>query len=128
MIKPSSIDCRFMMQFEDKPLHNIQNSTVRLLSKRFSIALAEELEQLGLYPKNIAVQARAISEKVSVAERFCGRIQFDVTAEVPDATQAQFIDATLAAKAKCQIVQGRAAKISLNAQLQNVGSPKESAR
>lgn len=66
----------------------------------FSMALSQELGLLGLHPGRIETTAIATLEEVKTGWRLT-RIHLDVRATVPNATQNNFIDASLAAKTKC---------------------------
>jgi len=82
----------------------------------FSMALSNELGLSGLHPERIDTTATATLEEL-VAGWTVTRIQLDVRAKVPHATQDHFIDAALAAKTKCPIARLLKANISMTAHL-----------
>lgn len=68
----------------------------------FSMALSNELGLAGLYPERIDTTAVATLEELEVGWTLT-RIQLDVRAKVPNATQNNFIDAALTAKTQCPV-------------------------
>jgi len=82
----------------------------------FSMALSNELELSGLHPERIDTTATATLEELAAGWTLT-RIQLDVQARVPHATQVHFIDAALAAKTKCPMARLLNTNISMNARL-----------
>ena len=68
----------------------------------FSMALSNELGLSGLHAEQIDTTAVATLEKLKAGWTLT-RIQLDVRATVPNATQHEFIDAALLAKTQCPI-------------------------
>lgn len=68
----------------------------------FSMALSNELELSGLHAEQIDTTATATLEELKAGWTLT-RIQLDVRAKVPKATQHEFIDAALAAKTQCPV-------------------------
>jgi osmotically inducible protein OsmC len=82
----------------------------------FSMALSNELELAGLHSERIETTATATLEELAAGWTLT-RVQLDVRAKVPHATQSDFIDAALAAKTKCPMARLLNANISMNAHL-----------
>lgn len=82
----------------------------------FSMALSNELELAGLHSERIETIATATLEELAAGWTLT-RVQLDVRAKVPHATQSHFIDAALAAKTKCPMARLLNANISMNARL-----------
>jgi osmotically inducible protein OsmC len=82
----------------------------------FSMALSHELELAGLHSERIETTATATLEELAAGWTLT-RVQLDVHAKVPHATQSHFIDAALAAKTKCPMARLLNANISMNAHL-----------
>ena len=82
----------------------------------FSMALSNELGLSGFHPTRIETIATATLEDL-VAGWTVTHIQLDVRANVPDASQARFMDAALAAKTKCPIARLLNTTISMAASL-----------
>ena len=80
----------------------------------FSMALSNELGLAGFRAERIATTATATLEELAAGWTLT-RIQLDVRARVPRASQGHFIDAALAAKAKCPMARLINANISMNA-------------
>jgi osmotically inducible protein OsmC len=68
----------------------------------FSMALSNELALVGLRPDKIETTAVATLEELKAGWTLT-RIQLDVHAKVPNATQNEFIDAALTAKTQCPV-------------------------
>jgi osmotically inducible protein OsmC len=83
----------------------------------FSMALSNELELAGLHSERIETTATATLEELAAGWTLT-RVQLDVRAKVPHATQSLFIDAALAAKTKCPVARLLKANISMNARLE----------
>jgi osmotically inducible protein OsmC len=82
----------------------------------FSMALSNELGLAGLHAERIDTKATATLEELAAGWTLT-RIQLDVRAKVPHATQDSFIDATLAAKANCPMARLLKTNISMTAHL-----------
>jgi osmotically inducible protein OsmC len=82
----------------------------------FSMALSNELGLSGLHPESIETTATATLEDLAAGWTVT-HIQLDVHANVPDASQASFMDAALAAKTKCPIARLLNTTISMAASL-----------
>jgi len=82
----------------------------------FSMALSNELVLSVFHPTRIETIATATLEDL-VAGWTVTHIQLDVRANVPDASQARFMDAALAAKTKCPIARLLNTTISMAASL-----------
>jgi lipoyl-dependent peroxiredoxin len=86
------------------------------LSGCFSMALSNELGLSGLHPQSIETTATATLEDLTAGWTVT-HVQLDVHANVPDASQARFMDAALAAKTKCPIARLLNTTISMAASL-----------
>ena len=82
----------------------------------FSMALSNELGLTGFHPESIETTATATLEDLTEGWTVT-HIQLDVHANVPDASQARFMDAALAAKTKCPIARLLKTTISMAASL-----------
>lgn len=83
----------------------------------FSMALANELGLSGFHPERIETTATATMEN-STAGWTLTRIQLEVHADVPKASQAHFMEAAMAAKTNCPIARLLKANISMIASLE----------
>jgi osmotically inducible protein OsmC len=86
------------------------------LSGCFSMALSNELGLCGLHPKSIETTAIATLEDLAAGWTLT-HMQLEVHANVPDASQARFMEAALAAKANCPISRLLKTTISMTARL-----------
>lgn len=86
------------------------------LSGCFSMALSRELGLDGLYPDSIETRATATLEDLAAGWTIT-HMQLDVRASVPDATQARFMDAAMAARTNCPIARVLNTTISMSATL-----------
>jgi lipoyl-dependent peroxiredoxin len=82
----------------------------------FSMALSNELGLAGFHPENIETTATATLEDLAAGWTVT-HIQLDVHANVPDASQAHFMDAALAAKTNCPMARLLKTNISMTASL-----------
>ena len=82
----------------------------------FSMALSNELGLCGFHPQRIETIATATLEDLAAGWTVT-QVQLDVHANVPDASQAHFMDAALAAKANCPMARLLKANISMTASL-----------
>jgi len=86
------------------------------LSGCFTMALSNELGLAGFHPETIETTATATLEDLAAGWTVT-HIQLDVHANVPDASQARFIDAALAAKTTCPMARLLKTNISMTATL-----------
>jgi len=86
------------------------------LSGCFSMALSRELGLGGFHPERIETTATATLEDLAAGWTIT-RMQLDVHASVPDATQARFMDAAMAARTNCPIARALNTNISMSATL-----------
>ena len=86
------------------------------LSGCFTMALSSELGRCGFHPERIETTATATLEDLAAGWTVT-RMQLDVRANVPDASQARFIDAAIAAKTNCPIARLLKTNISMTATL-----------
>jgi lipoyl-dependent peroxiredoxin len=82
----------------------------------FSMALSNELGLAGFHPENIETTATATLED-SAAGWTVTHMQLDVHANVPDVSQAHFMNAALAAKTNCPMARLLKTNISMTASL-----------
>ena len=82
----------------------------------FSMALSNELGRSGFHPESIETTATATLEDLAAGWTVT-HMQLDVRANVPDASQARFMDAALAAKTNCPIARLLKTNISMTASL-----------
>ena len=82
----------------------------------FAMALANELDLSGFHPERIETSATATMENLAAGWTLT-RIQLEVHANVPNASQALFMDAAVAAKTNCPIARLLKANISMIASL-----------
>jgi len=83
---------------------NLEELIAASLGGCFSMTLSDELERSGLHPERIETTAVATLEE-SKGRWTLTRIELEVCAKIPNATQNHFIDAALAAKTNCSIAQ-----------------------
>jgi len=83
----------------------------------FSMALSSELGLCGFHPQRIETIATATLEDLAAGWTVT-HIQLDVHANVPDASQAGFMDAAIAAKTNCPISRLLKTNISMTASLE----------
>ena len=84
------------------------------LSGCFSMALSRELGLDGLHPECIETTATTTLEDLAAGWTIT-RMQLDVHASVPGATQARFMDAAMAARTNCPIARVLNTNISMSA-------------
>ena len=82
----------------------------------FSMALSNELGLCGFHPQRIETTATATLEDLAAGWTVT-HMQLDVHANVPDASQARFMDAALAAKTNCPMSRLLKTNISMTASL-----------
>ena len=82
----------------------------------FSMALSNELGLAGFHPENIETTTTATLEDLAAGWTVT-HMQLDVHANVPDASQAHFMDAALAAKTNCPMARLLKTNISMTASL-----------
>ncbi len=86
------------------------------LGSCFSMSLANELGLAGFDAERIETTATSTLEQLEAGWTIT-RMQLDVRAKVPNATDNDFIDATLAAKTNCPLARLLNTTISMNASL-----------
>ena len=86
------------------------------LSGCFTMALSSELSLCGFHPERIETTATATLEDLAAGWTVT-HMQLDVHANVPDASQARFMDAALAAKTNCPMARLLKTNISMTARL-----------
>ena len=86
------------------------------LSGCFSMALSSELSLCGFHAERIETIATATLEDLAAGWTLT-RLQLDVRANVPDASQAGFMNAALTAKTNCPIARLLKTNISMTASL-----------
>ncbi|MGB8343204.1 MAG: OsmC family peroxiredoxin [Chthoniobacterales bacterium] len=86
------------------------------LSGCFTMALSNELDLGGYHPQRIETIATATLEDLAAGWTVT-HMQLDVHANVPDTSQARFMDATIAAKANCPVARLLRTIISMTATL-----------
>ena len=82
----------------------------------FSMTLSNELGLAGFHPENIETTTTATLEDLAAGWTVT-HMQLDVHANVPDASQAHFMDAALAAKTNCPMARLLKTNISMTASL-----------
>jgi lipoyl-dependent peroxiredoxin len=82
----------------------------------FSMTLSSELGLRGFHPERIETIATATLEDLATGWTVT-HMQIDVCANVPDACQARFMEAAIAAKTKCPIARLLNTNISMTASL-----------
>ena len=80
------------------------------------MALSNELGISGFHPEQIETTAVVTMEDLKEGWTLT-RVQLDVSARVPDATKANFIDAALRAKTQCPVARLLKTNISMTATL-----------
>ena len=80
------------------------------------MALSNELGLCGFHPRRIETVATATLEDLAAGWTVT-HMQLDVHANVPDASQAGFMDAAIAAKTNCPISRLLKTNISMTASL-----------
>jgi osmotically inducible protein OsmC len=83
----------------------------------FSMALSRELGLCGFHPERIETTATATLEDLAAGWTVT-HMQLDVHANVPDASQARFVDAALAARSNCPMARLLNTNISMSATLE----------
>jgi osmotically inducible protein OsmC len=112
----SNTQYSFRTRFDEGIGTNPDELIAASLGGCFSMALSNELGLSGLFPERIDTTATATLEELAAGWTLT-RIQLDVRAKVPHATQDHFIDAALAAKTKCPMARLLRTNISMNARL-----------
>jgi osmotically inducible protein OsmC len=82
----------------------------------FAMALANELDLAGFPPQQIETTATATMENLTAGWTLT-RVQLEVHANVPNASQSLFMDAAVAAKTNCPVARLLKANISMIASL-----------
>ncbi len=107
----------FPTRFEDKPGTNPEELIAAAHAGCFSMALAFQLESVGLTPESLRTKAELSLEK-GPAGWTIPEIHLDVTARVPGAADAAFQKVAEQAKAGCLISRLLNTKITLLARLE----------
>jgi osmotically inducible protein OsmC len=95
---------------------NLEELIAASLGGCFSMTLSDELDRAGLRPERIETTAVATLEE-SKGSWTLTRIELEVRAKIPNATQNHFIDAALAAKTNSPMARLLNANISMIAHL-----------
>lgn len=95
---------------------NLDELIAAALGACFSMALARELGLCGLSPERIETTVTASLEELAAGWTMT-RIQLDVHAQVPGATQSEFVAAALQAKGNCSIARLLNTNVSMTASL-----------
>lgn len=112
----------FGKRFGDEPGTNPEELIGAAHAGCFSMALSGQLNAAGLTPERIETTATVSLEKVGEGFEVT-RINLDVVARVPNATDEQFKEAANNAKAGCPISKLlKAAEITMTARLEEVVS------
>jgi osmotically inducible protein OsmC len=106
----------FRTRFENGIGTNPDELIAASLCGCFSMALSNELGLSGLHPQRIDTTAVATLKELKAGWTLT-RIDLDVRAKVPNATQNDFIDAALAAKTKCPVARLLKTNICMTATL-----------
>jgi osmotically inducible protein OsmC len=108
----------FTTRFENTPGTNPEELIAAAHAACFSMALSAQLGNANLTPESINTSATLTMEKLEAGWTIT-TIQLDVTAKVPNATEAAFKTAADNAKAGCPVSKVLNAKITMNATLQS---------
>ncbi len=95
---------------------NLEELIAASLGGCFSMTLSDELERSGLHPERIETMVIAKMEE-SKGSWTLSRIELEVRAKIPNATQNHFIDAALAAKTNSPMARLLNTNISMIAHL-----------
>lgn len=106
----------FRTRFENGIGTNPDELIAASLGGCFSMALSNELGLAGLHAERIDTTAIATLKELKAGWTLT-RIQLDVRAKVPNATQNSFIDAALRAKSQCPVARLLRTNICLTATL-----------
>jgi osmotically inducible protein OsmC len=91
----------------------------------FSVTLATVLDEAGFVPRDIDTTVTVTMEHLPVGWTITS-MQLDVRAEVPRATQSDFIKAALCAKTRCTISRLLKTNISMSAKLEHSETRRQS--
>ena len=106
----------FRTRFENGIGTNPDELIAASLCGCFSMALSNQLGLSGLHPQRIDTTAVATLEELKAGWTLT-RIDLDVRAKVPNATQNNFIDAALTAKTQCPVARLLKTNICMTATL-----------
>jgi len=109
-------DHAMVIQSQDSSGNGFADPIAKLIGQSFLFAFSEELHFRGLVAERLAMRSGIGTEKLCKG-RNRTRVELDVVAEVPRATQNQLIDVLSAAKRKCSVLVGPDIKIVLKAEL-----------
>ena len=107
----------FATRFEDRPGTNPEELIAAAHAGCFSMALSAELGRAGLTPTRIETTAEVTLETVD-GKPTVTRSHLEVTARVPGADRAKFLEVAAGAKAGCPISRLLRAEITLDAVLE----------
>jgi osmotically inducible protein OsmC len=108
----------FGTRFESEGGTNPEELIAAAHAACFSMALASELEKLGLKPEKISTSGTATLDRVN-GDWTVTALQLDTLAFVPGADLSSFMDAASKAKAGCPISRLLRAPITLNASVKS---------
>jgi lipoyl-dependent peroxiredoxin len=108
----------FTTRFENSPGTNPEELIAAAHAACFSMALSAQLGNANLTPESISTGATLTMEKLDAGWTITA-IQLDVTAKVPNASEAAFKTAADNAKAGCPVSKVLNAKITMNANLES---------
>ncbi len=108
----------FKSRFETGPGTNPEELIAAAHAGCFSMALTLMLGNEGLTPERIETQAAVTIEKVGEGFEITTS-ELTVTAKIPGADQAKFMEIANKAKAGCPVSKVLKAKITMNAKLEN---------
>jgi len=115
MVSPLDADL-LAMRSQNRSKLGSAGAIVNMIGQCFWIALSEELHLRGFTAERIAIQTTTAIEQLS-RDQSRTRVELDVIAQVPNATQNQLIDVLSIAKRRCATLAGRDVKILLKAEL-----------
>jgi len=112
----------FTSRFENGSGTNPEELIAAAHAGCFSMALAAELEKVGLIPSEISTQAFVSMERQDPGFRVSA-IRLDVKAKVPHADPAVFHAAAETAKAGCPVSRMLNVPITMSAELEEANTP-----
>jgi len=118
MVSPFDADL-LAMRSQNRRLDSA-DPILNTIGQRFWMAISEELQLRGFAAERMAIQATTATEQLPGTESRT-RVELDVVAQIPNATQSQLIDVLSRAKQKCANFAGPRVKIVLKAELKRVG-------
>lgn len=106
----------FTTRFENEPGTNPEELVAAAHAGCFSMALSAQLGNAGMTAESIATQATLTMEKLDAGWTVT-KVHLDVTAKIPNADPAKFMEAANNAKAGCPISRLLKAEITMDAKL-----------